>query len=217
MKSNVFFSLTITLLFVPTSVIAMLPTRDAIQKAVFRRQGTAINPGIIPQSCTQRCASTVQLFDQQGCQTPECVCIPAINSGLFDCYNCIMALEPVDQSQLESSQLVLQQFEDGCQAQGFKLTSLVLSSASRVTISRSVVTLSSTTNSSSSTASSGLPATTTQSITTTPTPTATSPSTTSSGTSPTPTTGSTGWGEKLSAGRSAVLGVGVLAGVLLVL
>ncbi|THH27585.1 hypothetical protein EUX98_g6606 [Antrodiella citrinella] len=98
---------------------------------VYTRQtaGGGFNPAEIPQQCQSACATAVPILSGQGCQTNQCLCTSAVNTGFEQCLDCVLSLAPADPTLTSETQQALSQYEDQCALVGFPLSSLTLSGA----------------------------------------------------------------------------------------
>ncbi|KAH8085468.1 hypothetical protein BXZ70DRAFT_1067931 [Cristinia sonorae] len=161
----------------------------------------------IPPVCQPACKVIIDFLNDASCDTPECVCTDAHNTGLVSCYNCL-----VEQGLGKASvaQQSVTEFSQDCIAQGHPLPALTLgatdsptptdSSSSSSTPATADTTT--TTGSSSRSTVSSLP-------TSSPATVPTAPPTTTAPLNPT-ATGDVG---KTSVKTSVALGAGVIGAI----
>ncbi|KAI0700273.1 hypothetical protein C8T65DRAFT_728804 [Cerioporus squamosus] len=92
---------------------AVMP-RNALA-GLLNRQTTAFDPSDIPAQCQSQCADVVSALNS--CSTVSCLCSDTTNTGLYNCLECALALDP-DAALLAQGQDSLNEYQSSCQQAG---------------------------------------------------------------------------------------------------
>ncbi|OBZ73306.1 hypothetical protein A0H81_06769 [Grifola frondosa] len=104
------------------------------------RQGSTIDPGEFPAACQSACNSTITAASN--CSTVACLCTSEFNTGLFNCLECLLSLDPVPSLQIQE-QDTFNQYADACTSAGlsFQSQSITIPPATTGTVATSASSL----------------------------------------------------------------------------
>ncbi|EIM84890.1 uncharacterized protein STEHIDRAFT_169763 [Stereum hirsutum FP-91666 SS1] len=88
--------------------------------SLVRRQ---VDPSDIPTECQSACTSPLNSINS--CVTAECGCTTSIASGLEDCINCVVDLDPTSDN-IESGQETLDAYDEVCSESDIPVGSLTV-------------------------------------------------------------------------------------------
>ncbi|KAJ3553056.1 hypothetical protein NM688_g3825 [Phlebia brevispora] len=89
----------------------------------LRGRQQLVIPGNVPKECENACSTLIQAINQ--CTTDACLCTNKVDVGVKTCYDCLLDANP-DPSLVTQGQDILNELEESCEAEGFKLTPLTL-------------------------------------------------------------------------------------------